>query len=605
MYGPALVVGVLVALVGWPSLELMPGQSIDPSWSAGLHMSLHTDLVWGRDLIFTYGPLGFLKRVGYWYDDTGALSVLYFFVTRVAFGAAVWALGRATFGRVGAALVAVVVTPIVPDPMPPLVLGWGLWLLARDRGDRATIVFAATAGVVGGLELLGKMNIGLLVFALAAITVLFAPRRSLRLATVFALATLGGILLGWLATGQPILALNDYFINALDVMSGYSMAMHETTEFLTWHYTAAAVIFALGAYGLFSASELWPSRSRAGAMLLLLVTAFLGFKSAFVREDVMHAPEYFGLMAGAFAVIPWKPGRWDFALASLAAVLIVVMSINGYRLDPLWRPVDRLADAGDDLSTLFDGDERERLRREGIEGVTGAWRLDPKSRALLEGHTLHVEPFETSIVWAYDLPWKPLPVFHSYQAYTDKLDEINARTLRGGGAPSRVMLTIQPASDSRIPGWETPAAMQALLCHYLPLHQAPQWLIVGRAENRCGHERYISSAEAEWGEPVSVPPKRDDALVIAKIRGTGPGLAERVRAMLYKGDERWARIDGGDRHRLIPSFAENGVLLNAPDGVDYPPPYTRSQNVHTLSVDREGDPDGTVRFDFYAIPITR
>ena len=53
--------GLIVALLGWRVGFETPGPGVDASWNAGLAMAVEQGLHFGRDVVFTYGPLGFLS----------------------------------------------------------------------------------------------------------------------------------------------------------------------------------------------------------------------------------------------------------------------------------------------------------------------------------------------------------------------------------------------------------------------------------------------------------------------------------------------------------------------------------------------------------------
>ncbi|HEV7400581.1 MAG TPA: hypothetical protein VGN84_09975 [Solirubrobacterales bacterium] len=69
--------GLVVALLTFPTFSLTPSPGLDPSWGAGLQMAAHDGLVFGREVVFTYGPLGFLSVPTLWYQDLGAAAVAY------------------------------------------------------------------------------------------------------------------------------------------------------------------------------------------------------------------------------------------------------------------------------------------------------------------------------------------------------------------------------------------------------------------------------------------------------------------------------------------------------------------------------------------------
>ena len=601
-----VLVGLVVAIAGWDELPLaQTAAGLDTSWNAGLSMAAEEGLQWGREVVFTFGPLGYLKHPTLWYDGTGTLAIAYAFVTRVGLAGALWYFGRAAFGRVGAAAIALVVVPFVPHALPPLVFGWAMWLLVRERSSRAWLAFAVCAGVIGGVELLVKVNIGVLLVALGGVTVAFAPRDRLRRTVVWAASAAGGLLVAWLAAGQRLLDLNDYLVKAGDLASGYSMSMLYTTPELAWHYSAAAVLFGLLGYAAWSATATAPPRARAGALALTLVLSFLAFKSGFVRHDQAHAVEFFGLVLAALVVIPWGRGRRATGVIAVAGALLMMIALTASRLDDVVSPVDRAGEAWDDVSLLVRPAERERLIAFRREELQGFYKLDPALLEVLAGHPVHVEPYETAVAWAYDLPWRPTPVYGTYQATTAGLDRLNEELLLGSAAPSRILVGRQESVDGRVAAWESPAAVRAMLCRYRSILQRGDWLVLGRADDRCGDARLIGSHRARWSESVPVPPPRRDGLVMVRVHGAGPGLWERARSALFKGHERSVELNGdGARHRFVPGTAENGLLLHAPAGVELPAGFSRAPSPRSVTLHHEGGADGTLRYDFYVVPVT-
>ncbi len=600
-----LLVGLALAVLAWDEVNFAPRAGLDPSWGAALHMAAGSDLTWGRELVFTFGPLGFVKVPTLWGTGTGTLALLYTVATRVALAGALWWFGRHAFGRVGAAVVAVVVLPLAANPVPVIVFGAALWMLAGDRGARPWLAFAAGTGLLGGLEMLGKINIGVLVVALGAVAVLFAPRDRLPLTALYGAATAGGLLVGWVATGQRLLDLNEYLLNAARVASGYSSAMLFRDAAGAWQYSAALIVVALAVYGVWTAANPLRSRARLGALALTLTLAFMAFKSGFVRHDPSHVREYFGIMLAALVVIPYRADRRAFGLAAVAATLLALLPVTSTRLDVLVDPGTRAGHAWEDITLLVRPGERARIRDAGRERLRALYDLNGGVVEALAGQTVHVEPYETAVSWAYETGWRPLPVFHSYQAYTAKLDDLNARALLGPDAPSRILLGRNPPVDNRVTAWESPAATRAMLCRYQSLVAADPWMVLGRGEDRCGAERPIAVETARWGEPVPVPPPSREGIVMVRVEGVSLGLGERVRSALFKAHERRATFDDGVDHPLVPDTVQNGLLLHVPPDVDLPQPFTRAPAPETIALRREGDPGGTLRYRFSLVPVRR
>jgi len=80
-----------------------------------------------------------------------------------------------------------------------------------------------------------------------------------------------------------------------------------------------------------------------------------------------------------------------------------------------------------------------------------------------------------------------------------------------------------------------------------------------------------------------VPQARPGEIVLARLRGLSPGLAERIRALLFKPYDRSAVIDGEQVGFAEPLFAR-GVVAAVPAGADYAPPFAMGWGAKTLSV---------------------
>ena len=62
-HAPALLAAAIVTLVSWPVVgNLWPRLDLDGSWEIALRQALHDGLDFRPDLVFTYGPLGWLRE---------------------------------------------------------------------------------------------------------------------------------------------------------------------------------------------------------------------------------------------------------------------------------------------------------------------------------------------------------------------------------------------------------------------------------------------------------------------------------------------------------------------------------------------------------------
>jgi hypothetical protein len=299
-------------------------------------------------------------------------------------------------------------------------------------------------------------------------------------------------------------------------------------------------------------------------------------------------------------------------VAAVAVVAAAVMALAAFPARPplrVFNPVDRARAAVDQTRLLLDPGQRKARTFFSAAVMQQIYGLDPGTLRLLRDRTVHVDPWEAGVVWAYGLKWDPLPVFQGYSAYTARLDELNATALRGPGAPQRILrensVAVDPthapqAIDGRFPGWDPPAQVLAMFCHYASLRDTARWEVLGAVADRCGAPRRVASIRARAGAPVPVPVPAADQVVFARIHGAEVAGAERLRTLLYRARGRTIVVDGRRVYRLVPGTAADGLLMAAAPGIDFPGPFALSPQARTIAVTGV---DGPLHIDFYAMRV--
>ena len=77
--------GLLVTLLSWPVGIGTPAAGLDSSWLAGLYLAAHDGKAFGSEIVFTYGPLGFLSWPQLWFGWLAVLAYIYVSVVYLAF----------------------------------------------------------------------------------------------------------------------------------------------------------------------------------------------------------------------------------------------------------------------------------------------------------------------------------------------------------------------------------------------------------------------------------------------------------------------------------------------------------------------------------------
>lgn len=603
-----LAAGLVLTVMSWPLASLQPGSGLDPSWRTGLDMAVQDGLDFGSDIIFTHGPLGFLRSPAYAYPWTARLAFGYVLLLQLALCLTLlWALRRNLGSLVIAVPVTLVIAPLVAiEPVLVIVLAALVALLRDEVPPRARNAILAGVGALVAIQLLAKLSTAVTVAGLSAIA-LVALREGRRAAAGwFGGALVLTLVVAWLLTGQSLSAVPSYLASSLQIVSGYSESMGLEEPGRQWELWAALALTAIGLYVIAWVDVSRPPRIRYALAAIWLLLAFTAFKAGFVRHSTGHAGIFFATMLGGLAVLPlMRLPRFSTILALLLATTALVATI---RVDPtdLVDPLGRPGAFFEQTGTLADGQALNDAIVAARERVAREYEVAPEIIAALRGHNVHVDPYDAAVPWAFQLAWRPVPVFQSYAAYTAGLDERNAEAFAAPDGPDRVLRRNVDAIDGRSTAWESPAAMRAMLCNFRPTLTRPPWQLLERTEDRCGRPRGLGQARARFGEAIAVPrAPTPRSMVYVELEGVAVAGLERVRNALYRAQERFVTIDGQRNVRLVPGTAANGLIMRVGSAVDLPAPFGLDQGARGIVVTRGAgkQPDGEVRARFFAVEL--
>ncbi len=561
---PALLLGFILWIV-IPAVPYSGGTGLDGSWAIGLSLGHANRMNFGRDIVFTYGPLGYLTAPTFpeaepWAVFTfawGMALVIGWTIWRICQSAKHWTticLYLGVFWFCGAFILGGAVERILAAII-------AITLVIAVRLDAKPWPDVGTLFVVAGFVLLTKFNLGVLALAIALYfegLLLFLNfselRRELRPA-IAALLCCPCTLIGlyWIVEGTP-LGLIGFLRNSAEIARGHSEAMA-----LPGPYWVAAAAVLSCALLWFCIPMLTNERRRVlWGVPLLVVIGFLCFKSAMVREDA-HAVFFpFEMAMASLLVVALAPTKRNRIIVGAFATATLALGITTLAL--LWPEylpsLDRLTGraAVRNLQPYLNWKTAVRRREDRTRRSLVSEQLPAAFAPYLSGRTVAAYPWQIALIMANHLRWQPLPVFQAYSAYTPALDRLNARKLEDASGPEEILLSWSP-TDYRQMSYEAPESWRALLNWYDLQFMSPTLYLLGRRSTpRFDAPILDSSRLAQWGQTIQLPPFADDeALVMyADIRESLSGILTRT---LFRGSivrVRAAAI-GADRFGTCPS----------------------------------------------------
>lgn len=294
----------LAALLAFlPLSPDFPDDSLDSSWKFGLNEAVARHLVFGRDILFTFGPYASVETTQY-HPGTAGLMFLGCILLGVCYAQVLVLVAVRTPSRwlllYGAFLICFPPSSglsyyrnalLLSYPLLLSILVYHLTLREQAAGSSKTRRWAGALGLgllFAPLGLLPFVKLTLLpisgVVALASLVV-FARTRQYRLACAAILSPVLSTILFWYLSEQPLRALPGFFWNTLPIVSGYSegMAIQPmspwTTLFLITLYLSGALFLMIVVLVCLRA----PIHSRLYLAAGLAILLFIAFKNGFVR----------------------------------------------------------------------------------------------------------------------------------------------------------------------------------------------------------------------------------------------------------------------------------------------------------------------------------
>jgi hypothetical protein len=225
---------VITAFVFWPQLPADAITGLDSSCQAAFALARIHHLAWGPEIVFTFGPLGFLQNAAYYSFGQSVLATVYQLTVVAALFLGIAAALRCRRAPMTSLVGAFVTTGIAviiqgflyPELAVLAVFAWASALLLQHDPKRSTaFTTCIVLGGIAGFQLLMKLNSGLAIVAIAlGASVLLdwrAVGRHCAVMTTFA----ASILVWWMLAGQRPGDLPVWVRSSAALASRYSEAM--------------------------------------------------------------------------------------------------------------------------------------------------------------------------------------------------------------------------------------------------------------------------------------------------------------------------------------------------------------------------------------------
>ena len=521
---------------------------LDPSWGVVLQYAHDHKLQFGTDIVFTYGPLGYLAIE--WFNGQAPLLRMAFDVMldfTIAAGVCLIAWRTRVHWRI-LLLGVFVLLPASIRPGyfdVPTEIGLFCWtLLCLVETQPRVRVFAGVLAALAAVLSMIKFTL-LLIAAISLLTVAanFVLRGKIRLAAALFLGYLAGALGLWVWSGQNLSDLGAYFINSFSISTGYEDAMgYQFNDYLwTAGVLTAGLALAAAIIRLRSADEPAGVRSwlRRGLILAwLFCILFLAWKHGFLRAKSDLWAGFVALVALGLEVLPVSAGgRKAIWMARGCAIACCLLALWMEHWDDHTHYDNfagrEAAQFGANVSALLDPAAYVREMDQNLDAERARDQL-PALRQVIGTNSVDVYGQNQAYAWFNGLNYQPRPVFQNYTSYNAALMEMNDRFYTSSAAPEYVLFNSTPI-DQRFPPMEDARVLRTLLADYTLVGAEPPFLLLKHLTHSVPEMTLLREGSLSEGEPINVAEYGDVNLWLEiTLKPTWEG---RLREIFYKPSE--------------------------------------------------------------------
>ncbi len=434
-----LIAGFLALTLIPHSLYNNPDFGLDSSWYIALHYALKNQLVFGKDFIFNYGPLGVLSTrlsIGvhesvYILFDVFLISNFFFVFYRII-----------TKNNLPVASILIFICIWLLQRDPAIILLWLVLFFLFDYLETRNIVVLINMIVIAAISFFVKGSTAFVPPVFAFFGMVYAIRSKLisyPATTVVIASYFSLLLIGAYALNVDLIL---YVVNVGHIIGGYPEAMYVlksksgANPALEW---ALLYIVIFAGTGIYFIKRILKSEFLILVFLCCSLFLFVLFRAAFTR---FHIESFFSFTTPLYGLVFLHAAREMKRFMSIGIWISVVISVwaTGIIVNPdFLYPVNTVRLLANDigyyyqLGTHYPGNSPE------YSSQPEDLQLPKRMMDSIGNQSVDIIPWDIAVLTSKGMNYKGRPIIQSYCVHDGHLDQLNADFYKSSARPEYIL----------------------------------------------------------------------------------------------------------------------------------------------------------------------
>ena len=553
---------------------------IEPSWMAVLEHAAKYDFQFGKDIVFTHGPLGFLnaeygmgllitQRILFAFAWCGIIAWSVIFLARKMprpsrYVFIIWVLvfSNTYYGSM--------------DLYDYLVMTYGCSVLMDNMLSRKTevVIFLFTIAL---LSLIKFTFFIASVSGLVICCILHVCKGNIKHAAML-FALFGTFVLSiWLAAGQQPVNIFSWIRNSYEITAGYTEAM----SIMPAQSVFLAILIALFLFLIAVTIRAMSMKFNIENICFLMVTVlyvFLSWKQGFVRADDYHTFNFILFLPIGFSLLLVE--QCNVPMSRKVKTSLNFLFTGVIMLCSLAADYQLTGKIYDDFTSYPEHllENARLILKAPVGECTKRYlptiRISQQEQAFLDKFTVPREIIGDAPVDAIsnvqivaltnNLNYRPRPVIQSYSAYTPYLQDLNLSFFRSENRPAYILFSLETI-DGRFPMLDDAAALPYILKNYELIWQDEFILLLKSRQQKTQdlHLKKINEQVITFGEHINLS-KWEHSAVLMRV-DIKPTIAGRIMRFFFRPQVLYLHTSMPGRtkdFRFVPGMASRGFILN-------------------------------------------